>query len=193
MFLCKRRSGITEENEKESDESVLRDIADFVSTFVVALVVMIAIVLVMCRIVGIHMFNVESGSMTPTYPVGSLVIVKEMDPEEIESGDVITFVMDEKGTLVTHRVVSVDRSESYFRTKGDANNVEDAMPVRYENTVGKVLFGMPAVGEGFAKLTAAENRPLMIGTIVTLLALSFVWDIYSKKSSKKETKKDEKT
>ena len=70
--------------------------------------------------------------MTPTYPVNSLVIVREVEPQMIEVGDVITFVANEDGMLVTHRVISVDPSDKTFRTRGDANNVDDAEPVLWE-------------------------------------------------------------
>ena len=43
----------------------------------------------------------------------------------IEVGDVITFVANEDGMLVTHRVISVDPSDKTFRTRGDANNVDN--------------------------------------------------------------------
>ena len=62
---------------KQENEGVLKTVADFVSTFVVTIVVIIAILLVIGRFTGIHLFNVESGSMTPEYPVGTLLIDKE--------------------------------------------------------------------------------------------------------------------
>ena len=177
--------------EQTKKESPIRGAADFLSTFLTALIVMIAILLVGGRLIGIHLFNVESGSMTPVYPVNALVIVKETDPEKIEEGDVITYVMNEEGTLVTHRVISIDESQRAFTTKGDANNVEDAAPVLWGNLVGKVLFGVPGVGLVFARLTAAENRVLMIGIIVVLLLLSLIWDLTKKKPDRRKRRRKE--
>lgn len=182
-----RKETETKENDKSS---MIRDIADFLSTFFVALVVMIAVVLVVGRVMGMHMFNVESGSMSPAYPVNSLVLVKETDPADIMEGDVITFVMNEEGMLVTHRVVSVNASERTFTTKGDANNVEDAKPVLWDNTVGKVLIGIPMVGKFFAVITAEANRKIMIGIIAGLLLSSFIWDITKKKDKGKSGKRE---
>ncbi len=167
--------------ENQNKASRLREIADFLSTVLVALVVMIAVILIGSRIIGIHLFNVESGSMSPAYPVDSLVIVKETEPDEIVEGDVITYVMNEAGMLVTHRVVSIDTANQTFTTKGDANNVEDAMPVLWGNMVGKVIFGIPGIGPAIAAMTAEENRKIMIGIIAGLLLLSFVWDFSKKK------------
>ncbi|MCI6820182.1 MAG: signal peptidase I [Clostridiales bacterium] len=122
---------------KQENEGVLKTVADFVSTFVVTIVVIIAILLVIGRFTGIHLFNVESGSMTPEYPVGTLLIDKETDPSLIEQGDVVTFIMNEEGMLVTHRVVSIDRTDKTFTTKGDANNVA----VMRENETDPALVG----------------------------------------------------
>ena len=191
----KNRESISEEtkspDDNEEEESSVRIILDFLSTFFVALIVMIAGILVIGQLAGFHMFNVASGSMTPTYPVNSLVIVRDVDPETIETGDVITFVMNEDGMLVTHRVVSVDPNEKTFRTKGDANNVEDAEPVIWGNVVGKVMFGIPAIGGPFAVMTAKEHRKIMIGIILGLLLLSIWWDGNKKKRKNKEGEANE--
>lgn len=170
---------------KDEEENVLSTVLDFLSTFIVALIVLIAAILVIGQLAGFHLFSVESGSMTPTYPVNSLVIVREVDPQTIEVGDVITFVANEDGMLVTHRVISVDTSDKTFRTRGDANNVDDAEPVLWGNTVGKVMFGIPLLGRPFSIMTAQENRKIMIGIVVFLLLLSLFWDFQKKRRENK--------
>ena len=114
-----------EAKEEDEEENALSTVLDFLSTFIVTLIVLIAAILVIGQLAGFHLFSVESGSMTPTYPVNSLVIVREVEPQMIEVGDVITFVANEDGMLVTHRVISVDPSDKTFRTRGDANNVDN--------------------------------------------------------------------
>lgn len=169
-------------NKKTSE--ILHWTGSFISTFIVALVSMLALLFVGARLAGINMFNVESGSMSPKYPVNSLVFVKKVDPATIKEGDVITYVLNEDGMLVTHRVIEVDRSAKTFVTKGDANNVEDAKPVSFGNTVGKVVLGIPRIGAAVAKLTAPENRPYMIAAIVIILLLSFVFEYFERRAKK---------
>lgn len=171
-------------------KNFLHDIMNFLSTFFVALVVIIALLLLVGRLLGIHLFNVESGSMSPAYPAGSLIVVTGTDPGDIEEGDVITYVMNKEGMVVTHRVVSVDVENRTFKTKGDANNVEDAVPVAWDNMVGKVMFGVPAMGSALAVMTAEENRNVMIGIIAGLLILSLVIDISKKKNTAPNEKND---
>ena len=74
------------------------------TTVLVALVVILAILLVGVRLVGLTPYVVLSGSMEPTYHTGSLIYVKKVDPYTIQPGQAITFMLDEN-TVATHRVV----------------------------------------------------------------------------------------
>ncbi|MBT9770513.1 hypothetical protein GPK74_11240 [Coprococcus catus] len=61
-----------------------------------------------------------------TVPTGSLVYVKYIQPEEIQTEDVIAFYgTDADGSIVTHRVVSNSAAMGNFITKGDANSDND--------------------------------------------------------------------
>jgi len=82
---------------------------------------------------------VETQSMVPTLPVGTIIISKKIDSNtEIKTGykgddvegDIITFY-DYSRTLVTHRAVEtyVEGNIQYFITKGDNNIVKDPYPI----------------------------------------------------------------
>ena len=70
---------------------------------ILAVIVAFAILLVGVRLVGLRPLVVLSGSMEPTYHVGSMVYVKSVDPESIEVGDPITFLINEDLDMATHR------------------------------------------------------------------------------------------
>ena len=55
-----------------------------VSSILVALVVILALLLVGARLVGLQVFTVLSGSMEPTYHTGSLIYVNKVDPYTIK-------------------------------------------------------------------------------------------------------------
>lgn len=85
-----------------------------------------------------------SGSMEPSYPVGSLVFTHWEPPGAIRVGDCITYAYGED--TVTHRVVRVDEEKRRFVTKGDANAVEDR-PVDFSRLVGRTEpFCLPYLG-----------------------------------------------
>jgi signal peptidase len=94
---------------------------------------------------------VLSGSMRPTYEVGTVIYYKSVPKEEIHENDIITYEM--KGTLVTHRVKKIVNGE--FVTQGDANNIEDGKAVPYESVQGKVGgLAIPILGFGVQFINA---------------------------------------
>jgi signal peptidase I len=70
---------------------------------------------------------VQTGSMTPTYPVHTLLFVHDTPADAIRVGDVITFDPPGRVPRTTHRVVKrvLHEGHWYFITKGDANPVAD--------------------------------------------------------------------
>lgn len=91
--------------------------------------------------------SVLTGSMKPSLEPGDMIVVKEIKPENINDGDVITFKLD-SNTLVTHRVVEVlsEEGKIVFRTRGDANNTDDGSLVSSEQLVGVLSFNIPKGG-----------------------------------------------
>lgn len=92
-----------------------------------------------------RMFTVVSQSMTPKYDIGDVLISKETEPSKIQEGDVISYLGnagDFSGKVITHRVVGVEKrpdGKYYYRTKGDANIVEDPI-VMEEQLYGVVVY-----------------------------------------------------
>ena len=165
------------------------------TTVLVVLIVILAILLVGVRVVGLKPFVVLSGSMEPDYPTGSLIYVKEVDPFELEPGDVITFMLNET-TVATHRMVGVvpddeDPSVIRFRTKGDANDFEDGTLVHYKNVIGSPVFVIPLLG--YVSNYISQPPGLYIAGIGLLLVilLMFVPDILraADKADKKAAEK----
>ena len=152
------------------------------TTILVILVVILAILLVGVRLVGLQPYTVLSGSMEPLYHVGSLIYVKKVDPTELESGDVITYMLDEK-TLSTHRIVEVipdanDASVVRFRTKGDANDVADGSLVHCKNVVGSPVFTIPYLGYVANYVQNPPGTYVAIAFGAILLLLMFLPDLF---------------
>ena len=126
------------------------------------------------RIFGVNEFNVETGSMYPEYPIGTLIFVQPKDPSTIRPGEVVTVIMNDNLDMLTHRVTANDYDNKTITTKGDANNAEDG-PSLYENVVGVVVFSVPYAGEIVNYLTNTETgRIVGIGILIGILALTFL-------------------
>lgn len=119
---------------------------------------------------GYKPFIVLSDSMLPTISSGDLVLVKEVDVEKLEQGDVIAF--REGTSVVTHRIVEVmnEGDAKRFRTKGDNNNVADPLLVRPEMVEGVYLFAMP----GFGKAAVFIQTPVGMTLVIALPLILFV-------------------
>ena len=89
-------------------------------------IIAICVPLIVPKTMGYQLYTVVSGSMEPAIPTGSLVYVKYIQQEEIQTEDVIAFYgTDADGSIVTHRVVSNSAAMGNFITKGDANSDND--------------------------------------------------------------------
>ena len=87
-----------------------KKILNVFTTVLVIIAVVLALLLVGARLIGLQVYYVQSGSMEPTYHVGSLIYVKKTDPADVRPGDVITFVLKSKDDggrymTATHRVI----------------------------------------------------------------------------------------
>ena len=173
----------------------IRKTWNIISTVLVSLVVLLALLLVGARVFGLQVFTVLSGSMEPTYHTGSLIYVKKVDPYTIQSGQVITFLLDED-TIATHRVVAVvpdeeDASVIRFRTKGDANASEDGGLVHYKNVIGTPVFTIPKLGYVASYIQHPPGMYVAIAAGAILLMLTFLPDIFAPEE-KTETESEEK-
>lgn len=164
--------------------STVKKVWNVVSTVLVALVVLLALLLVGARVFGLRVYTVLSGSMEPTYHTGSLIYVRKVDPYTIEEGQPITFMLDEN-TVATHRVVGIvpdeeDPTVIRFRTKGDANDAEDGTLVHYKNVVGTPVFTIPYLGYFSNWITHAPGKYIAITAAVVFLILLFLPDMLKK-------------
>ena len=163
-----------------------KKIWDTAATVLVVLAVVFAVFLMGSRLVGLQVYHVISPSMEPTYSVGDLLYVKEVDPDSVKVGTPITFVLNEDLVVATHRVVSVDRENRQFTTKGDANETEDAAPVHFNNLIGVPVFAIPLLGYVSAYIQSPPGLYVALGVVVALLAVVFLPDLLTKKEKPEE-------
>lgn len=168
----------------------IKKICSVLSTVLVIVAVLLAVALVGVRVVGYTPYTILSGSMEPTYHVGSLIYVKKVDTSTLEAGDPITFALSED-TIATHRIVEVvpdeeDASVIRFRTKGDANETVDGALVHYKNVLGKPVFTIPYLGYVADYIQHPPGMYTAIAAGVILLLLVFVPDMFDDEKKKKK-------
>ena len=172
-----------------------RKILNSLTTIIVVMVVILAIMLVGVRLFGLQVYSVLSGSMEPEYPVGSLIYVKAVDYKELKVGDPITFLLD-KDTVVTHRIIEVlvdeeDPNTIRYFTQGDANGIPDAKSVHYKNIIGTPVFTIPYVGYVSNYIQNPPGMYIAISAGAILLMLVFLPDLFTDDKKKPAQEKEE--
>ncbi len=143
------------------------------------------------QIAGYRLYVVLSGSMSPTFDTGSAVIVRSIDPKDIVTGDIITFMgATNTGKTITHRIIAIDSTggELSFTTKGDANNTADSSPLYPEDVIGKVQFSIPHIGYFLEFSKTKEGIYFLIilpSIVIILLEARNVFVLLSEKKRKK--------
>ncbi len=123
-------------------------------------------------------YTVLTRSMEPGLPPGTLLVVRPVAEDSLHVGDVVTYQLHSgKPEVVTHRIVRVEASSDgtkRYITRGDANAVADASPVRAEQVRGRVWYAVPAVGWLAIVKNSTSLQPWLIGVGALLVLYSLV-------------------
>lgn len=92
-------------------------------------------------IFGVRPMLVVSGSMEPTFPIGSFVITEAVSAEKVEVGDVVGYWTGNRfvgiNPIILHRVIAI--TEEGYLLKGDNNETADPM-VAPEQIIYRVIY-----------------------------------------------------
>jgi signal peptidase len=122
---------------------------------------------------GVRGYVVHTGSMSPSYRPGDLVIDRP-SAAPYRPGEVITFRHSDRATdVVTHRVVGV--STRGITTKGDANATPDAWTIRPDQVQGRTILSLPR----FGYVVVFFKQPAGVASVVTTVAaLMLLWSLF---------------
>jgi signal peptidase len=164
-------------------EKILKIISKTLSTVLIIIVVLLAVLLIGVRLFGLTPYTVLSGSMEPTYHVGSIVYVEKVDVTTLKVGDPITFRLT-GDVIATHRIIEIHgagTSDLGFRTQGDANETEDGITPAAA-VIGRVVFNVPYLGYVSNFVQNPMGIICVVGTSAVVLIISNTIDfIFSKK------------
>jgi len=135
---------------------------------VLLLIIFLSIYSISTFLFDIKSYVVTSGSMEPSIPAGSIIYVPQKS--FYNNSDVISF--NQGGKVITHRVASIEKigSETFYKTKGDANSVEDSILVSQNYVVGTTILTLPSVG----KVIMLLKTPFGFAAVIVLPALLYL-------------------
>lgn len=166
-----------------------------VTSVSITLIVLFAIAVAGVKLVGLDVYMVQSPSMEPTCPVGSVIWVKRIsDPSKLEVNDVVTFRLT-KRTTATHRIIRIEESDTdpagyVFITKGDNNDSEDNVPLSPSDVIGKEILTIPYLGYVSNYVQTKPGVYVAFGACIVVIGLLFVIDALSDDRTEKKSRKE---
>lgn len=167
----------------------MKVLKNILSTVIYVLIFAAGIAVAVLLISGMRLYCVQTGSMEPTYPVGSMIVVEKVDAGQLSDGDVVTYSIN-NGTVVTHRVIGIDKENRLLTTKGDNNDVADSSAVSFENVIGRVKFGIPYVGYAVLMLNTNFGRIMTCVVVVGVAGTAFIIRMYRRPEDDDEDETD---
>jgi signal peptidase len=145
-----------EQERKKKRRKILKRATDILLYITIAFIMLLILVLngtsnKKFSIFGYSGFTVISNSMQSEIPEGSFVLVKKIDPGDINVGDDIAFIRKRDNSALTHRVIDVyenygETSETGFQTQGVDNAEPDPDIIFADDIVGIVKLTVPGLG-----------------------------------------------
>ena len=158
---------------------LLRAVGVGLSVGILLLVVALAgVLLVVPKATGSVPLTILTQSMEPTLPPGTLIVVRPVDTEALEVGDVATYqIRSGDPAVITHRITTVssasDGSRS-FTFQGDNNASPDSLPVAPGQIQGEVWYSVPLVGWANQAVNGQARGWIIPAAAVALLAYAAV-------------------
>ena len=161
-------------NKRKKNAKITKRIIDII---IIILLYNIILVFISCinkiediSLFGYKAYRITTDSMSPSINTGDVIIVKKVQEEKLQAGDVITFKQQDK--VITHRITHIDEQDGkkQYTTKGDNNNLEDNEKIEYSEIEGENVLTIPKLGYF---IYALENQIVFLFVILILLITLF--------------------
>lgn len=144
-------------------------VCSILGTVILLAVLAVCLPLSVPKLLGYQVYDVVSGSMDPSIPVHSVVLVQPAAPEELQPGEIVAYRSG--SSVVIHRLVENHIVEGELVTKGDANAEPDPLKVEYAGVLGTVTAHIPFIGIYAGALNTLPGKLYAFGFIVAAAML----------------------
>ncbi|OUE26987.1 signal peptidase I [Clavibacter michiganensis] len=136
------------------------------------------VLLVVPKVSGSVPLTILTQSMEPTLPPGTLIVVRPVDPDALEVGDVATYqIRSGDPAVITHRITAIASASDGTRSftfQGDNNASPDSLPVTPAQIQGEVWYSVPLVGWANQAVNGQARSWIIPAAAVALLAYAAV-------------------
>lgn len=190
-----------QKNKEEKQESKL---ANIIGTILIIICIPLLIVFLTIAVkaninhdklpdfMGYKPLICASNSMSNIFEVGDLTITKEVEENELQKGDIITFWNTEHDTVITHRIEEITTNEEgkkVYVTKGDMNNEIDEEVVEFNQVEGEYIGHIKYIGNLI--LWIQKPTGLIVAFLIPVLICAIVYrhNLKRKEIKSKRTEK----
>lgn len=176
---------------------MLKKIFNIFTSIILVLLIVVVIFVFTSRIsgkspgiFGYHIFRVSTASMEPVLMVGDVILDKEVEPSQINIGDIISYYGkkgDYNGKIITHKVVNKNQDANgtyHFITKGITEGAIEDPEIFDTQIVGKFQSKIPVLNWFYSFFTSSYGLIVMVILIVGLFGYELISLIFSYKSLK---------
>ena len=123
-------------------------------------------------VMGGTTFVVGGGSMEPTIPLGSVVVVAPVDATTLAVGDIVSLRVGPQHAVFTHRMIRLANRDGavWMQTKGDANPNADPSLVPATDVIGRVNLSLPLAGYLVMAMSSLQGMLFLVSLGVLVLA-----------------------
>lgn len=137
-------------------------------------------------IFGYSFYYVLTESMEPEIMAGEMILNKSVAPEELQVGDVITYMGetgDFKNKIITHKIVGIEGD--VFTTQGVANDIPDP-PINSSQILSRYVGTIPLAGKLFSLINSKFGFVFLIVAPLGLLIINEISGIVKAIKEEKE-------
>ena len=126
--------------------------------------------------------------------IGDLVVIEDIDPSEIQVGDIIAFYVDVtndgKDDVIVHyidEIIEFDEDTLVFKSKPEVSNLQDRWTIEEQDIIGIYAYKVENIGKILLFLNS------WVGRIILLVDIVLVWiivDLVFDKKKKNSTLED---
>jgi signal peptidase len=130
----------------------------------------LAVILVGARVLGYQMMTVQTGSMSPTFNIGDVIISRPIQTRRLKPGMVISYhAFGARDYVLSHRLVEVNAHTGQLVTAGDRLQTPDA-PILPGRVIGQTVAGVPHAGRPITWL----RQPWLLDLVIYMPAVWLV-------------------
>lgn len=171
------------------------DTLKFIGLLIITFIVITVVITYIPPFNQYNVFAVQTDSMDPVIEPGDIVLTRQINPENIEVGDIMAFNVDITGDgvddVVVHYINEINsfNGELIFKTKPHVSELQDRWTIEEADLIGVYQYQINGLGK---ILLFAQSWVGRLIILLDIIIISVLYDIlFSKKKPTDDPEKDE--